>query len=639
MNKILKYMTICAALICLAAALSSCGEKEYYPRPSYLPEGDKYYELTAEEHPRLLMKAEDFDALKERIASGQEKNLTMLHDLIMRVTDYKGMATSELEFVLDASQKRILTVSRNAILRIFLCAYAYRMTGDEKYLTHAEKDINTVCSFTSWNAKKHFLDAGEMATAVAFGYDWLYNELSEETKAKAREAIQNFAFQPAFDHSWNLNFYTAQSNWNQVCNGGLVCAALAIYESNQKNCQKIIDDAISSNADPMKTMYSPDGNYMEGYSYWCYGTTFQCLMMAALESVLGTDFGLGNIKGFSQTGRYMQYMEGVNNRVFNYSDNGGYASFLLPQWYFAQKYSDESLLYSELKKLPSLTGAAAGTEERLLPMVVSFIKDVNLDNCKAPSAKIWSGNGMNPIFIVKTGWENSDDDKYLAVKAGRAKNSHGHMDAGSFVYDALGVRWVTDLGGTSYTAAEVGLKALGGNLWTMSQESMRWDICVLNNKFHSTLTVNDEKHQIEYVSTVEETFEKNGEIGGTVDITPALSTEVTSARRTVKIVGDKDLVVIDAIRAKDDKTAAVRWNIMTQAQPAVEDGCIVLKLAGKTMYLTASCDIAPVQLKIFEMTKKFDFDTIPSGVYAVGFETVIPEGKSAMLTAKLSPEK
>lgn len=632
-------ITIAAIAACTCISLfSACKETDYYPRPADPPASSKLLDLTEADHPRLLMRPADFETLKERLASSGDQNLLALHNLIMRITDAKGMSDSELKFELDESDKRILSVSRNAILRIFLCSYAYRMTGEAKYLEHAEADINTVCNFPSWNAKKHFLDAAEMTAAVAFGYDWLYNELSEATREKARQCIIDYAMQPAFNHVWNKNFYTSEGNWNQVCNGGLVCGALAIYESAPSSCQKIIDDAVESNRNPMKTMYSPDGNYVEGYGYWCYGTTYQCLMMAALESVTGTDYDMGNIAGFSETGRYMQYMEGVNGRVFNYSDNGGFSSLLLPQWYFAWKYSDDSLLYSEIRKLASLTGTAGGTEERLLPMAMSFVKDVNLDRCKAPEKKMWVGNGMNPIFMVKTGWNDSPEDKYLGVKAGRARNGHGHMDVGSFVYDAQGVRWAADLGSTSYTAAEVGLKAIGGNLWTMTQESLRWNICVLNNKYHNTLTVNGANHLVEYVSTITETFENSTEIGGTVDMSPALSDQLASARRTVKIVGDRDLVVIDRITARNDKAASVRWNMMTSAVPTVSDGCIKLSLAGKTMYLKVSSDV-PVSLKVFEQTKVYDFDTVPSGVYAVGFEADVPAGAQAVFTTTLSPER
>ena len=123
----------------------------------------------------------------------------------------------------------VLALLAAALLRIFSCAYAYRATGDRKYLEHAENDINTVCSFADWNGQRHFLDVGEMAAAVALGYDWLYADLKPETRANAERALREYAFTAA--GQYGANFYKASNNWNQVCNAGLVCAALAIYET------------------------------------------------------------------------------------------------------------------------------------------------------------------------------------------------------------------------------------------------------------------------------------------------------------------------------------------------------------------------------------------------------------------------
>ena len=79
-----------------------------------------------------------------------------------------------------------------------------------------------------------------------------------------------------------------------------------------------------------------------------------------------------------------------------------------------------------------------------------------------------------PVVMVHTDWTYTDTDKYLGIKGGKAGSSHGHMDAGSFVYDAYGVRWSMDFGLQSYTTLESVLAGLGGNLWDMGQNSMRW---------------------------------------------------------------------------------------------------------------------------------------------------------------------
>ena len=83
-------------------------------------------------------------------------------------------------------------------------------------------------------------------------------------------------------------------------------------------------------------MYSPDGNYPEGSGYRCYGTLYQVLMLAALNSTLGTDNGLSDTPGFSKTAEYMLYMTGLNSKFFNYSDCAPSSTAALASWWFCR---------------------------------------------------------------------------------------------------------------------------------------------------------------------------------------------------------------------------------------------------------------------------------------------------------------
>ena len=289
MKMILFKILIMALLAAIFPACIDKGEnaslpkEEETPTPSKPEDEPDFSQLTADNHPRLLMNADDFAELKNKLKSRESAHLALLHNTIIDLCNSKGMNTDELVYKLDDSNKRILDVSRDALLRIFTCAYAYRMTGENKYLLKAERDMNAVCNFSDWNAKRHFLDVAEMATAIAFGYDWLYHDLSEMTRTKASDALLKFAIQQAQRKNWNLNFYEATNNWNQVCNGGLVCAAVAAFENYPLEARNIIEKAVVSNKPALQVMYAPDGNYPEGSGYWCYGTLYQVLMLAALD--------------------------------------------------------------------------------------------------------------------------------------------------------------------------------------------------------------------------------------------------------------------------------------------------------------------------------------------------------------------
>lgn len=644
-NKRKKIITLSSLLLFFMAIVPSCsdGEEEtFHPGGSKKPDIEvpkkalDYSQLTAVNHPRLLMNTEDFTALKAKITAGTDANLTLLHNTIIGLANSQGMASTTLVYQLDASNKRILDVSRNALLRIFSCAYAYRMTGDAKYLTHAEADLNTVCNFPDWNAARHFLDVGEMAAGVALGYDWLYNELSPATKTKAAQTILSHAFTPARNKTWNLDFYAATNNWNQVCNGGLVCAAIAIYETTPAIAKEMIETSVASNAVSLQALYSPDGNYPEGAGYWCYGTTYQVLINAALESSLGMDAGLSDTPGFARTAEYMLFMTGLNNKFFNYSDCAQSSTPVLATWWFAAKYNNPSLLCRELQALNE--GRYTSSEERrLLPMLMAFAGKLNLTDVHPPTDKIWSGRGETPVVLVHTDWTYSDTDKYLGIKGGRAHTSHGHMDAGSFVYDAYGQRWAMDFGLQSYTTLETPLAALGGSLFDMEQNSMRWNVFRLNNMNHNTITINGALHRVNGFASLTSVLNSPTELGGVFDLTDVVSDQAASAVRTVKIVNDKDLVVIDAIRAKTNQSANVRWCMVTPAVPTVGANGITLTNGNKVMNLTTTADLK-VNYKQWSTTGPNTYDAPNPGTYMVGFEASVTANQLVTFTTTLSPK-
>ena len=578
------------------------GSTHEKPNPTEPEGGLDYSKLTADNHPRLLMNAEAFTALKAKVDANSSANLTLLHNTIMSVCNSKGMNATALTYKLDASNKRILDVSRDALLRIFTCAYAYRMTGDAKYLTKAETDMNAVCNFPDWNSKRHFLDVGEMATAVAFGYDWLYNELSAATRTKAANALLKFAFQQAQDKNWNLNFYEATNNWNQVCNGGLVCAALASYENNPSEAKDMIEKALESNKPALEVMYSPDGNYPEGSGYWCYGTLYQVLMLAALNSTLGTDNGLSDTPGFSKTAEYMLYMTGLNSKFFNYSDCAPSSTAALASWWFADKYSNPSLLYNELKMLKNGEYASCA-ENRLLPMIMAFANNLNLDAISAPSNKLWSGKGETPVVMVHTDWTYTDTDKYLGIKGGKAGSSHGHMDAGSFIFERDGVRWAMDLGMQSY----ITLESKGVDLWDMSQNGQRWEVFRLSNIAHNTLTINGERHLVKSNAPITRTFESKKQKGAEVDLSSVFANSVKKVVRTV-ILDQKDHLEVTDRLETGDKEAAVSWIMVTPAEAKITGkNRMELTKDGQRMLLTVDAD-TEVEMKTWSNVPPHEYD-------------------------------
>ena len=84
--------------------------------------------------------------------------------------------------------RRLLSVSRQALKRVFYLSTMYRLEGDKRYSDRAVSEMLALCRFSDWNPS-HFLDVGEMTMAVSIGYDWLHEVMSEAERAEIRESI------------------------------------------------------------------------------------------------------------------------------------------------------------------------------------------------------------------------------------------------------------------------------------------------------------------------------------------------------------------------------------------------------------------------------------------------------------------
>lgn len=660
-NKILRYAltivaTCCVALSCADGIApedntgkvpenpSEEGTVETPQEPSDAPHTaisiggtPDYSGLTASNHPRMLFTQADFDGIKASLQNNSNPALSQIHSEILYNAD-KAQTMSALVYdIYDG--KRLLNICQEAISRILSCAYAYKTTGQAQYLEKAKEDLKAVCEFKDWNALRHGLDGAVMGSGVALAYDWLYNDLDEQTRATIVGKIKANWLDPVRTQysSFHHDFYEMKNNWNQVCCGGIVASALAIYESDPENCRTLIQTAVSRNAPVVEYIYKPDGNYPEGYGYWTFGTNYQMLLNASLYATTGSEAGLAGKPGFEQSGKFMLYMEGPTKMCFNFYDCGNDVSPCYAQWYYAWQYADLSYLYIEKSRLSMYDN---NMDSALLPLTAFFahrLKITSLDSIGAPSDKVWSGNGTTPVVLVHSNWKMDETDKFLGIKGGKAKSNHGHMDAGSFVYDYKGVRWSADLGSQGYSSLEKVIP----DLWSMSQTSGRWTVFRYNNRNHSTITINDADHLVDGAAVVKSVIRSGGKYGGVVDMTPAVSNQAAAVVRTIYIQGG-DLIVSDKIQARTDEDAKVRWTMVTYGVPTIGTDKVTLKSKGQTLYMSKKEGPA-VEWKTWKCSGKpgVDFgsgyDNNNPNMYMCGYETTVAKGQTATITIKLSP--
>jgi hypothetical protein len=566
-------------------------------------------------HPRLLMSKADEAAVKKVLKSNEQ--LSDVHDLIITKSD-EMLSKETLTY--KKTGKRLLAVSREALERVFYLSYSYRMTKNKKYLKRAELEMNAVCQFQDWNPT-HYLDVGEMTMAVAIGYDWLFDKLQESTKLNIRKAIQKNAFETSKVEAYN-NYKRVGNNWNQVCNAGVVYGALATFESNPTVSKEIIEEMLITNRISMAS-YAPDGVYPEGHMYWGYGTSFEVMLLAALESALGSDNGLSQSPGFLKSAEFMLFVTSPSGKRFNFSDSGVSQNANIVQFWFAKKTNNPNLLLEENKSMQAGTFLKTIDESRLLPSVMVFAKDINITNISAPTQQVWSGKGATPLVMVRSDWKNKTGE-YLGVKGGSASTSHAHMDAGSFVYDVDGLRWAMDFGMQSY----ITLESKGVDLWGKGQDSQRWDVFRLSNKAHNTLTVNNKRHNYEGYAELIETIDLPTEKGGKFDLSEIFKGEISSAIRKV-VLKNKTLLVEDEI-ATNEKEALIRWKMATPATVKILDNSTIeLTQKGKTKILKVTSNF-PFELKTWNSEDPgTDYDQKNPGTIMIGFESQVPANQKA----------
>jgi hypothetical protein len=576
-------------------------------------------------HPRILLLKGEEEAIRSTIAS--DKIWSKMQAAILAESD-RMLSLPPVERVLIG--RRLLDKSREALRRIFFLSYAYRTTKDPKYLRRGEKEMLAVAAFSDWHPP-HFLDVAELTMAMGIGYDWLYEGLSPASRIAIREAIIKKGIEPSLDPK-NNGWLKVEHNWNQVCNAGMTYGALAIFEDSPALARRIIDRGIETVVNSMKDM-APDGAYPEGYGYWGYGTSFNVLLISALDKAFGKDFGLSEMPGFLKTAGFLENMTGPTGSPFNFSDSHDGGGVEPAMFWFAQKNADPRLLWVERGRLLN-EDPRRHVNDRLLPAMMIWGSGVSIENVKPPTATMWVGRGKNPVALMRTSWTDSAAI-FVGMKGGSAGINHAHMDVGSFVMDEGGVRWAMDLGAQDYES----LESKGMQIFGRSQDAQRWTIFRYVNQAHNTLTFNDQHQRVAGNAPIIGSSDSKEFMNAVTDLSDVYKGAVQKAQRGIAIVDRQWVVVRDEIESADTATV-IRWTLVTPASVRIT-GKKEAELTKDGKKLILRVDVAgDIVLKTWPTDPPPNsYDAPNPGTIRTGFEITIPARSSIAITVSLIPEK
>ncbi len=492
------------------------------------------------EHPRLILTEERLAEL-QAMRPGDALLEKAIEDVLTRAD--KALGEPKLEHKLVGP--RLLHVSRSCLDRVYALGLAYRLTGEARYADGVRANLLTVCAFPDWNPS-HFLDTAEMSHAVGIGYDWCFGAFDEETRATIRAGLIEKGLDPGLERyeaqrpAW---WTTSAFNWNQVCNGGLLCGALAIADEEPDRARRIVAAAVKSLPRALAT-YEPDGAWGEGPAYWGYATRYTVYGLAAMTTTLGHDFGLSDRRGLEQAGYFPLVGTGPTGMYACIADAGENArrGALPVLFWLADRYGLVELAAAERDYV---------REQRARPQHVIWFQPEAVNAPEIDRTRLF--RGPVEIAFLESG------STWVAFKAGYNEVNHGHLDLGSFELEHGGVRWIRDLGKDDYNLP---------GYWDKREGGKRWSYYRLGSHSHNVVTL-DGLHQAVAAKSSFERFEEGGWTQAIVEIDGAFPGRVNRQRRGIQFQNlDGVVLLVDELEL--ERACDFAWGVTTDADLVVD---------------------------------------------------------------------
>jgi hypothetical protein len=467
---------------------------------------------------------------------------------------------------------RLLAVSRSMLERMTVLCMVYRLEKNQELIKRIDDELKAVCNFSDWNPQ-HFLDVAEMSLAVALAVDWVGSDLPAATVELAKQSLINKGIKESYNgDNPRMGWINGSNNWNAVCHGGMIAASLAVADKEPELAAKTLSRALEKLPNSLKE-YAPDGIYPEGPTYWGYGTGYTIVAANALTTALGSDFGISKSPGFMESVNFLLQVTAPSGYFFNFADSGDKKDgddAVLQTWFAAQT-GDGLYFEKEFFEHPRDAGRFAG-------LGLIWLSQMELQK-RGSMPLNWHGMGANPVAVFRSD-KNDTNQLFLAVKGGKARLSHGNMDAGTFVLEWNGIRWVMDPGNQNYYQ----LNKIGFDLAGHCQECPRWTLLTKKNQGHSTITVNDERFDVDGKAEIIN-FKEGPQPEVTIDMTGLYFNTISTVHRKYLVESSQSVVIEDSVET-NDSTRTITWGLMTQADVFPVPGGAILRQQEKELHLT-----------------------------------------------------
>ncbi len=391
-------------------------------------------------HPRIFVNDEVLERIKEHKDTANTF-MNKAYNKVKKTADNFLTEEPEPPYHMNEAgtnhqfNRTIVDVAKN-------CGMMYLLTDDaDKKAEYAERIwaevVNMAESDKLWSSISSGYDCGQISFAMSLAYDWLYDYWTNDQKIYIRNTLMKHSFPFALTVRNGVGWMNSRNNITALNSYGFMITSLAICDEAgyEDLCNELMNYIVKYL--PMNFMHQlePDGGYGEGITYWRTSIySFVCLTEAML-SAMDTDAGLMDHPAFRKTCYFPFAMRGSQG-AFNHSDADKAALVGGDAMYFVldKRYDIPQLSSYRLSNHTSVS----------IDDLLWFDPEADvLDDWSEGLPKDYFFGGLEPTATMRSSYETNCT--YLGTKGGNSKTGHDHYDSGTFVLDALGVRWIENI--------------------------------------------------------------------------------------------------------------------------------------------------------------------------------------------------
>ena len=523
------------------------------------------------QHPRLLFSKQEEQRIRDLF--GTEPLLDSLYVGLMKEAERLLLVPPQEDPRREIKNtKDILPISREQVYRMVNLALAYRLSGDRRFAEKAEKELVHVCNFPDWDPI-HYLDVAEMTTAVAIGYDWLYDVLAPSTRQLVVHSIKTKALDLVVEeyNTGNADSWAKrETNWNVVCNTGMVLGALAIEEHYPELAKHIIGEAVRYIPNCLKH-FAPDGVCYEGPAYWGYTNMYLSLLLKALNDNFGGDFGLSEMVGVDKSVLYYMHSTSPSGKIFNFANSGSTAPAAEPIYFYFSRAFNQPEVATFYRDVLSKT-VHEGNYFRFYFLSIPWYDTASSTADALPKLKVYEG--INDI-VVFNGNRNIPNSLYLIAKTGDPDMAHQQLDIGAFIVEMNGIRWTDDLGTDNYNLP---------GFWDYKPDGQRWTYFRNSNFSHNTLSIDHKLQNSAGTGEIDRLDDRAAQPFVTMNMSTAYAGQSRFVYRTFRMLDDTRILVTDSVGLQSP-SQSVQWSVITSADVECKGNTAVLRKDGKSFSL------------------------------------------------------